>query len=392
MKILVVNAGSSSVKLSMFELDRPGKAGELPRGVLWERETDVGEPVADLLETLWAGADRILSGPEEIQLVGHRVVFGGATLTQPVCITPPVHEAIARAAEFAPAHNAAALEGIDAVTRALREGTPQVAVFDTAFHATLAPAAYAYAGPFAWLEQGIRRFGFHGISHEYASHRAARLLRREPHALRVVTCHLGSGCSLAAVDGGRSVDTTMGFTPLDGIPMRRRPGALDPGILVHLLRHGGYTVDGLDDLLNHDSGLAGLSGTDGDMRTILAARSAGDARARLAFDVFVRHVRQGIAAMTASLGRVDALVFTGGVGENSAEVRGAVCEGLEFLGVALDATRNTSAGTDAVVSRADSVTAALVVHARENWMVACEALRTWRGVAGAGTGAARVAG
>jgi acetate kinase len=224
------------------------------------------------------------------------------------------------------------------------------------------------------VEQGIRRFGFHGINHQYVAHRAARLLQRTSAGFRVITCHLGSGCSLAAVLDGRSVDTTMGFTPLDGLPMARRSGAVDPGILIHLLRHGGHTTDSLDHLLNHDSGLAGLSGTDGDMRTVLAAVDAGDKRARLALDVFVHRVRQGIAAMAATMNGSDAIVFTGGVGEHAARIRADVCASLRFLGVSLDPSRNASCSSEADIATSAARVRVLVVPAQENWMVARECL------------------
>jgi acetate kinase len=373
-RILTLNAGSSSVKASLFELDGPGREGDAPSGLCWEDESENGEQSLErLLTPLWSGPRALLAGPDAIDVVGHRVVHGGALLTESTRVTPTVRAAIARVTEYAPAHNAAALSLVDAATRLFGERVPQVAVFDTAFHRTMAPAAFTYAGPHAWLEQGIRRFGFHGINHQFVSHRASRLLRRE--GLQVVSCHLGSGCSLAAVRDGRSVDTTMGFTPLDGLPMARRSGAIDPGILIHLLRHGGYTTDALDHLLNHDSGLAGLSGTDGDMRTVLAAVDAGDDRACLALDVFVHRVRQGIAAMAASMGGVDAIVFTGGVGEHAPRVRADVCGSLAFLGVAIDAALNTACAGEATISTAESRVQVLVIPAQENWMVARECIR-----------------
>lgn len=381
MLILALNAGSSSLKLSLYRLDRPGEAGEAAHGLVWEQDSATDEDIDDRLAMLWTGKHAVITGPGDIALVGHRIVHGGAELTHPTRLTTDAIAAIARLTEYAPTHNAMALRGIDAVARVLGESTLQIAVFDTAFHATLPAAAYTYAGPHAWLEQGIRRFGFHGISHQYASQRAARILERAPEGLRLVTCHLGAGCSLAAVAGGRSVDTTMGFTPLDGIPMSRRPGALDPGILIHLLRHGGHSVDSLDRLLNHDSGLAGLSGTTGDMRVVLARAEAGDDRARLAFEVYVHHVRQGIAGMAASMGGVDAIVFTAGVGENSPAVRRAICAGLGFLGVATDHERNARPVEDGRISSPGTVTPALVVHARENWTVASDALRVVLGSA-----------
>jgi acetate kinase len=375
-RVLALNAGSSSVKASLFELDGVGAEGDAPSGLCWEDESENGDQsLARLLAQLWSGPRALLTGPDAIEIIGHRVVHGGALLRESALVTPTMRAGIARVAEYAPAHNAAALALMDAATRLFGDRVPQVAVFDTAFHQTMAPAAYTYPGPHAWLEQGIRRFGFHGINHQFVSHRASRLLRRE--GLRVVSCHLGSGCSLAAVRDGRSVDTTMGFTPLDGLPMARRSGAIDPGILIHLLRHGGYTTDALDHLLNHDSGLAGLSGTDGDMRTVLAAVDTGDDRPRLALDVFVHRVRQGIAAMAASMGGVDAIVFTGGVGEHASRVRADVCGSLAFLGVAIDAVLNTTCAGEGEtnISTAESRVQVLVIPAQENWMVARECVR-----------------
>ena len=376
MNVLALNAGSSSVKASLYDLDAPGDDGAAPTGLCWESESS-GEPQAldSLLAGLWTGDGAVLPGPEAVNAIGHRVVHGGATLTESTRLTPAVRAEIARVAEIAPAHNHAALALIDAATRIFGAHVPQVAVFDTAFHRTLAPAAFTYPGPYAWLAQGIRRYGFHGISHAYVSGRAARLLKRAPEGLRVVTCHLGSGCSLAAVQDGRSVDTTMGFTPLDGLPMARRSGTLDPGILLHLLRHGDQTVDSLDHLLNHEAGLAGLSGTSGDMRAVLAGVDAGDERARLALDVFVHHVRQGIAAMTATMGGLDALAFTGGVGEHAPRVRADVCATLGFLGVAVDPARNAACDGEADLSGVDARARVLVIPAQENWMIARECVR-----------------
>jgi acetate kinase len=375
-RVLALNAGSSSVKASLFELRGVGAEGDAPTGLCWEDEIENGEqPLERLLTPLWSGTRAIISGPGAIDVIGHRVVHGGALLIESTRVTPSVRAAIARVAEYAPAHNAAALALMDAATRLFGDQRAQVAVFDTAFHQTMAPAAFTYAGPHAWAEQGIRRFGFHGINHQYVAHRAARLVHGSQDAFRVVTCHLGSGCSLAAVRNGRSVDTTMGFTPLDGLPMARRSGAIDPGILIHLLRHGGYTTDSLDHLLNHDSGLAGLSGTDGDMRTVLAAVDAGDERARLALDVFVHRVRQGIASMAATMGGTDAIVFTGGVGEHASPMRAEVCASLKFLGVSLAPDRNRACAGEDDIATAGSSVRVLVVPAQENWMVARECVR-----------------
>ena len=375
LNILVLNAGSSTVKASLFQLTS-STAGEAPTGLRWEAEAlEPLESLEALLAGLWTGSGAILGGPDDVEVIGHRVVHGGATLTESVRLAADTRAAIARATQYAPAHNAAAIALMDAARSAFGDSRPQVAVFDTTFHRTMAPAAFTYAGPYAWLAQGIRRYGFHGISHQYASHRAARLLHREPAGFRVVTCHLGSGCSLAAVRSGRSVDTTMGFTPMDGLPMARRSGAVDPGILIYLLRHGGHTAESLEHLLNNEAGLAGLSGTDGDMRAVLAGIDRGDDRARLAFDVFVHHVRQGIARMAATLNGMDAVVFTGGIGAHSARVRAAVCESLTFLGVTLDAGCNAESPGETDISSVDAPTRVLVIPAQENWMIARECLR-----------------
>jgi acetate kinase len=272
--------------------------------------------------------------------------------------------------EYAPAHNAAALKGIDTATKLCGVSVPQFAVFDSEFHRTMPEAAFTYAGPYAWREKGIRKFGFHGLSHRYASHRASRLLAGSADRLKIVTCHLGSGCSLAAVRNGQSVETTMGFTPMDGIPMARRSGAIDPGIILHLLRHEGESLDSLDGSLNRDSGLAGLSGTSGDMREVLDGVDSGNERAKLALDVFVHHVRQGIAAMAASMNGIDALVFTGGIGEKAPRVRDMICDGIQFLGVRIDRDRNNDASGEVVISTASSTVSVLIIPSEENWMIA----------------------
>lgn len=375
MIVLALNTGSSSVKAALYDVTELTEQGSTPPRPLWLGEQVADESVDDLVRSLIRGDTPALRSLDAIDIVGHRIVHGGAALVDSVRVTADVRSTIERATEHAPEHNARALHALDDASRLLGARVPHVAVFDTAFHITLPPAAYTYAGPFEWLARGIRRFGFHGISHRYAAHRASHLLRRDVNALRVVTCHLGSGCSLAAVRNGRSVDTTMGFTPLDGVAMSRRSGAVDPGILIHLLRREGHSAESLDRMLNHDSGLAGLSGTSGDMREVLAAIDSGNERARLALDVYVHRIGQAIAAMAASMNGLDALVFTGGVGENAPGVRAAVCEGLAFLGIALDSATNARTVTDAVCSANDAKVAVLVVHAEENWAVAQECLK-----------------
>ncbi|MEO7369017.1 MAG: acetate/propionate family kinase [Gemmatimonadaceae bacterium] len=374
LKILVFNAGSSSFKASLFDLDRPAEDGAAPVGLLWERNRDSPNQAGELVSELWTGPSKLIAGPDVIDVIGHRVVFGGPSLFATARVDDDVREQLTRMEEYAPAHNEAALSAIEEATRIFGKPVPQFAVFDTAFHQSMPAEAFTYAGPYEWVEKGIRRFGFHGLSHRYVSHRAARLMGKHDADARMVTCHLGSGCSLAAVLNGQSVDTTMGFTPLDGIPMARRSGAVDPGILLHLLRHGGYDLDSLDELLNNKSGLAGLSGTSGDMRDVLSAIDAGDGRAKLALDVFVHHVRQGVASMAASMGGLDALVFTGGVGENSPRVRQEICAGLEFLGIELDESVNASVQGEGAISRDGATLPVFVIPAKENWIVAQECL------------------
>jgi len=299
-------------------------------------------------------------------------------------ISPEVRRAIASVCAFAPVHIDAELEGVRIVD--IRLGAvSQVAVFDTGFHRTLSPKAHVYPGPYSWYEQGIRRFGFHGINHEYCAHRAVGMLERDVATLKIISCHLGNGCSLCAIDGGKSIDTTMGFTPLEGLMMGTRSGSIDPGIIVQLLRGDLWDPrrnprdmakpEFVDKALNHESGLLGISGLSSDMRDIVAAMRAGNDRAKLAFDIFIHRLTKEIGAMAASLGGVDALVFTAGIGENSPEVRAAACEKLSFLGIQMDAVKNSSLKSDAEISSTDSKVRVLVIRAQEDWAIARECVR-----------------
>jgi acetate kinase len=375
MKILVVNGGSSSFKCWFHELAEPLPA-RAPRP-LWQKQVPWhGEPLdqvlAPVLEELWSGANRVVCGPGEIEAIGHRIVHGGA-FRATTRLVPDVRAAIAQQAEFAPAHNRFELQAMQAVDSLLGPHVPQFAVFDTAFHATLEEAAYVYPVPYAWLGEGVRRYGFHGISYQYASRRAAQMLEASASgSLRLIICHLGNGCSMAAVRGGKSVDTTMGFTPLEGLAMGTRSGSIDPGILIYLLRHRGWSADQLDQVLNRASGLKGLSGLSGDMREILTAAANGNRRAQLAFDVYTHYVIRAAGAMLAVLGGVDALVFTGGVGEHTPALRERVGAHFEFLGLKLDAARNERASGDSDISAAGSKARGLVIHAEEEWEIARE--------------------
>lgn len=388
MRVLLLNAGSSSLKCTLVESDTrtvvaaasADWAGAVTRyawqGIGGERRSEdvrwrghaaaVRRALGDL-----AGAARGSSAPAA---VGHRMVHGGEFASS-VRIGPAVRERIASLAALAPLHNPPGLEALAAAEAEL-PGVPHVAVFDTAFHATLPPAARTYPLPERWTrEWGIRRYGFHGLSHAYCARRAAELLARPLEELRLVICHLGHGCSASAVLRGRCVDTTMGFTPLDGLAMATRSGSLDPGILLHVLLERGLSARDVERALNHESGLRGISGGSGDMREVLAAARAGDERARLAFEVYTHRVRQAIGALAVTLGGVDALVFTAGVGENSAEVRAASCAGLECLGLELDADANARSRPDADVARATSRGRILVVAAREDLTMLAEVVR-----------------
>ncbi|MDY6939211.1 MAG: acetate kinase, partial [Cyanobacteriota bacterium] len=329
---------------------------------------------AKLLDTLTCGDTAVLDSLKEIAIVGHRVVHGGTEYSQSTPISAAVKEAIARLIPLAPSHNPAHLEGIEAIEQALPE-TPQLAVFDTAFHSQIPTAAAAYPIPYKWFDRGIRRYGFHGISHQYCSRRAAQILDRPLETLKLITCHLGNGASLAAVDGGISINTTMGFTPLEGLMMGTRCGSIDPAIGIYLMREAGFNAESLDRLFNRESGLKGIFGASGDMRDVLVARESGDECAKLAFEMYVHRLRTGIGAMAASLGGVDGLVFAAGVGERSAAVREATCAGLKFLGIELDATKNAASPVDADIATVESGVRVLVVHTQEDWAIASECWR-----------------
>jgi acetate kinase len=360
MRILVVNAGSSSLKLrSLDEGDRVVDSADLPapRGQV-DEET--------LAQTIGSFG--------KVDAVGHRIVHGGTEFVDPVPIDPDVTARLRSLSDLAPLHQPISLAALDAVNGIL-PGTPAVACFDTAFHADMPAAASTYALPPEWRRRwGLRRYGFHGLSHAYASRRGADLLGRRPEDLRVVTCHLGAGASLAAVLDGRSVDTTMGFTPLEGLVMATRSGSVDPGLLLWLEEHVGTPPSEVAATLEHRSGLLGLGGT-ADMRAILAKADAGDPDAELALDVYLHRLRAGIASMAASLGGLDALVFTGGVGENAPTVRERACEGLSFLGVQVEPDRNSHGIGDREIGADTGHVRVLVVVAREDLEIAHESRR-----------------
>ena len=356
-RVLVVNAGSSSVKLRL--LDKEDR-------LLASRDLEVaatGAPDDDELA-------RFVSEAGAPDAVGHRVVHGGSLFSGPALLDSKVFERLESLVDLAPLHQSAALAAARSIERLL-SGVPAVACFDTAFHASMPAAAAVYALPSDLRQRfGLRRFGFHGLSHSYASRRCAEILGRPLDQLRIVTCHLGAGASLAAVAGGRSVDTTMGFTPLEGLVMATRSGSVDPGLLLWLVVRGGIAAPDLLESLERHSGLVGLCGKS-DMREVLAAARAGDADAILALDTYIHRLRASIASMTAAMGGLDALVFTGGVGENSSEVRQLTAEGLGFLGVRIDPASNESSG-DRDISQTGAPVRTVVVAAREDLEIARE--------------------
>jgi acetate kinase len=395
MKILVLNAGSSSQKSCLYDMTTT--IPPLAPQPLWEgkinwtqdknqaeitvktaigatlQETIVSDSpevqFAYLLSTLIHGATQVIDDLSVIDVVGHRVVHGGQEYKKAVIITEDVKQAIARLCNLAPAHNPAALAGIEAMEKSLGN-IPQVAVFDTGFHNTLPDAAAIYPIPYYFAEKGIRRYGFHGISHQYCANRAAEILGQDLQSLRIITCHLGNGCSLAAIKNGCSVDTTMGFTPLDGLMMGSRSGSIDPGILIYLWQQYNYSSEELDNMLNKLSGLRGISGVSSDLRDVIAAKKQGNQRAQLAWDMYVHRLRSGIGAMLASLAGLDILVFTAGVGEKSAEIREAACEPWGFLGLKIDVEKNQQQPVDIDIATFDSMVRVLVVETQEDWAIA----------------------
>ena len=359
MHILVVNAGSSSLKLRLLD-DRDAVVGS----------ADLDRPDAAGLPAALAD---FLDGVPDPDAAGHRVVHGGTAFPGPVLLDEGSEALLETLGDLAPLHNPQSLDAVRALGT-LRPGLPAVACFDTSFHHDMPPSATTYAIPREWRERwDLRRFGFHGLSHAWSARRAAGLLGRPVDGLRLVTAHLGAGASLAAVASGRSVDTTMGFTPLEGLVMATRSGSVDPGLLLWVLQHGGLTVDRMAHALEHESGLEGLWGGGGDLRRVIRAADDGDGEARLAYDVTVHRLRSQVASMTSALGGLDGLVFTGGAGRGSHRLRTDVCAGLGFLGVALDDDADAAAGAegeDRVVSPDTAPAAVVVVEAREDLEIA----------------------
>jgi acetate kinase len=388
---LIFNAGSSSLKFSLLDaesdrtlaeggIDWAAAPGQLNIWHLGQAAVQEQPPVrthagavARVLDELTTGRSAPARAPAEIRAIGHRVVHGGDRYTSVVRVTPEVRRDVLALGELAPLHNPVSVQVIDAVEAAMPR-VPQFAAFDTAFHATLSGAARTYAVPHSWTSDWrLRRYGFHGLSHAYCAARAAEMIGRPD--LRLVIAHLGNGASASAVRNGICVDTSMGFTPLDGLVMGTRSGAVDPGLLIYLLRHKGLDPGRIDHALNYESGLLGMSGVSSDMRRVLDAAATGDPRASLAIDVYMHRLRQTIGAMAATLGGIDALVFTAGIGEHSAEIRRRACEGLGFLGVELDDAVNADCSPDADVASPASRARILVIATREDLTIMREMKR-----------------
>jgi acetate kinase len=391
MNILVVNCGSSSVKYQLIDstaqkklaggiVDRIGMSGATLTNIRHDGdETKITGEIVDhttaityILAMLLDRNHGVISDKSDIHAVGHRVVHGGETFSGSVLITQEVIRTLRDNIELAPLHNPHNIRGIEACEANL-QGIPQVGVFDTAFHQGMPKKSYLYGIPYSLYSQyKIRRYGFHGTSHRYVAERASIALKRPLSELKVITTHLGNGCSMAAVDLGVSVDTTMGFTPLEGLLMGTRSGDLDPSVILHLMAKEGLTINEATTLLNKHSGLQGISGISSDMREIITEMNNGDKKATWAFEVFCYRVKKYIGAYAAAMGGVDAVVFTGGIGENSPDVRRASCDGLKFMGIEVDEGLNTSGPKERSISKAGSKTEVLVIPTNEELVIALD--------------------
>ena len=392
MNILVINAGSSSLKYQLLNPDtqevlakglceRIGIDGKFTYKAPGKQTIDAvdvampthSEAIKAVLDALVYPSNGVISSMKEIDAVGHRVVHGGETFNASVRIDDKVMAALEECIPLAPLHNPANITGIKACEAVMGKDVPQVAVFDTAFHQTMPPVAYTYALPYEYYEQDkVRRYGFHGTSHKYVSQRAAALLGKPAASLKLISCHLGNGSSITAIDGGRSVDTSMGFTPLAGLPMGTRSGDLDAGILEYLMNKHGMDINEMLNILNKKSGVLGISGVSSDFRDLEAAAKQGNTRAQLAIDVFEYNVRKLIGSYAAAMGGVDAIIFTAGVGENSSAMRLRMTAGLEFMGVKVDPEKNDCRGKEIDVSADGATVRTLVIPTNEELMIALD--------------------
>lgn len=366
MKILVMNGGSSTFKFALFDAENRFPFSTEP---IWKKNIEFKKTSKSRQMAI---KKALLEVPDDVTCVGHRIVHGGVHFQKPTLITPSVKKAVGKLSHLAPLHNPINLEGIE-IAETIFPKAKQIGIFDTAFHATMPEVAWTYPGPWKWREEGIRRYGFHGISHHYCTQAVQHLMRSTPKKL--ITCHLGNGSSCAALLKGKVIDTTMGFTPMEGLMMGTRSGSIDPGILIYLLREQKLSVEALDDLLNKQSGLLGIGGTF-DMREILARVKKKDPRALLAFNLYVYRLKLAIGSLAAALDGLNVLCFTGGIGENASEVRLKAAEGLKYLGVKIDRKKNLHCASDGEISSKDSAVKVFVIHVREDWMIAKQCLET----------------
>ena len=393
MKILVLNCGSSSIKYKLFDMttkevlaqggiEKIGLVGSflkltLPNGEKKILEKDIPEPTAGIefiLNTLVSPEYGAIKSLDEINAVGHRMVHGGERFSESVLLNKEVLDAFIACNDLAPLHNPANLKGVNAVS-AILPNVPQVGVFDTAFHQTMPDYAYMYAIPYELYEKyGVRRYGFHGTSHRYVSQRVCEFLGVDPKGKKIITCHIGNGGSISAIKDGKCIDTSMGLTPLEGLVMGTRSGDIDAGAVTFIMEKEGLNATGISNLLNKKSGVLGVSGVSSDMRELEAAVAAGNPKAILAEKMYFYRIKKYIGAYAAALGGVDIILFTGGVGENQANCRSEVCEGLEFMGVKIDLEKNKVRGEEAIISADDSKVTVAVIPTDEELMIASDTL------------------
>ena len=391
MKILVINAGSSSLKYQLIDMDTENvmakglcerigidgsrlnhTPGDADKVVIEKPMKDHADAINMVIEALVSPEHGVISDMGEISAVGHRVVHGGELFSSSVVITDEVKKAVESCNELAPLHNPANLIGIAACEKAM-PGVPQVGVFDTAFHQTMPKEAFMYAIPYKYYENyKVRRYGFHGTSHKYVTQRAAAMLGKKPEDLKIITCHLGNGSSITAVKNGKSVDTTMGFTPLAGVPMGTRSGDIDPAILQFIMNKENIDADKMNSILNKESVVLGISELSSDFRDLSAATADGNKKAELAEEMFIYNVKKYIGAYAVAMGGVDAIVFTAGIGENNGAYRKAMTEGLDFMGIKIDDEKNSIRGCEVDVSAADSKVKVLVIPTNEELMIAMD--------------------
>lgn len=393
MKILVLNCGSSSIKYKLFDMttkevlaqggiEKIGLVGSflkltLPNGEKKILEKDIPEHTAGIefiLNTLVSPEYGAIKSLDEINAVGHRMVHGGECFSESVLLNKEVLDAFIACNDLAPLHNPANLKGVNAVS-AILPNVPQVGVFDTAFHQTMPDYAYMYAIPYELYEKyGVRRYGFHGTSHRYVSQRVCEFLGVDPKGKKIITCHIGNGGSISAIKDGKCIDTSMGLTPLEGLVMGTRSGDIDAGAVTFIMEKEGLNATGVSNLLNKKSGVLGVSGVSSDMRELEAAVAAGNPKAILAEKMYFYRIKKYIGAYAAALGGVDIILFTGGVGENQANCRSEVCEGLEFMGVKIDLEKNKVRGEEAIISADDSKVTVAVIPTDEELMIASDTL------------------